>query len=214
MINEVEWIPMRGLANDLSWGKERSTAALVNYVPHMQKEERRIAKLRVRRVVSSPDDDTSMTSMEEEEESQLSDAPSMSLQTDTDCEADEESEGDVSGQKSAEEGVEASRCIDQHWHGQNWESITKESEGLAFDDPRSGSDTTVTGVDSPSVSLSSPRDKSGDSLPTMSRGSAPCSQRSPMEAGQRLPLTATVTMLASSADAVEVHVSNSELDNL
>ena len=92
MINEAEWIPMRGLANDLSWGKERSTVALANYVPHMQKEERRTARLRASRVVSSPDDDTSTTSMEEEEESQSSDTPSTSPQTDTDHEADEESE--------------------------------------------------------------------------------------------------------------------------
>ena len=59
-----------------------------------------------------------LLSMEEEEESQFSDAPSTSLQMDTDCEADEESEGakgskgDVSGQKSAEEGVGANLCID------------------------------------------------------------------------------------------------------
>ena len=102
----------------------------------------------------------------------------MSPQTDTDCEADEESEGaegskgDVSRQKSAEEGVEASLCIDQCQRTRIWESVMEESEGLAFDEPRSGSDTTITGVDRPLSPLSSPRDKSGDSPPTMSRGSA------------------------------------------
>ena len=220
MINEVEWIPMRGLANDLSWGEERSMVALANYIPHAQKEKRRIARLRVRRVVSSLDNDMSTTSMEEEEKSQFSDTPSMSPQMDMDCEADEESErakgskGDVSRWKSAEEGVEASPCIDQCWHAQNWESVMEESEGLFFDDPHSGSDTTITGVDSPSVPLSSPPDKSGDSPPTMIRGSAPRSQESPMEAEKMLPLTAVVTMLASSVDAVEVHVSQPKLDNL
>ena len=84
---------------------------------------------------------------------------------DTDHETDEESEGaegsggDVSRWKSNEEGVEASPCIDQCRRAQNWESVMEESEGLAFDDPRSGSDTTVTGVDSLPVSLSSPHDK-------------------------------------------------------
>ena len=39
-LNEAEWIPVRGLASDLSWGKERSTVALANYVPCMQKEGR------------------------------------------------------------------------------------------------------------------------------------------------------------------------------
>ena len=109
---------MRGLANDLSWGEERSAVALANYVLCVQKEGRRIARLRVSRVVNSPDDDTSTTSMEEEAESQFLDAPGTSPQTDMDCEADEESEGaegsegDMSGQKSAEEGVEASPRID------------------------------------------------------------------------------------------------------
>ena len=102
-VNEAEWIPARGLANDLSWGKERSTVALANYVLCAQKEGKRIARLGASRVVSSPDDDASTMSMEEEEESQFLDTPSMSLQMDTDHEADEESEGakgsegDVSG---------------------------------------------------------------------------------------------------------------------
>ena len=90
----------------------------------------------------------------------------------------------------------------------------EESEGLAFHNPCSGSDTTITRADSPSVPLSSPHDESGDSPPTMSRGSAPRSQESPMEAGKMPPLTAAVTMPASSVDAVEVHVSQSKLDNL
>ena len=77
-------------------------------------------------------------SMEEEDKSQFSDAPSTSPQMDMDCEADEESEGakgsegDVSGWKSAEEGVEASLHIDQCQHTQNLEYIMEESEDLAF----------------------------------------------------------------------------------
>ena len=84
---------MRGLANDLSWGEERSTVALANYILHVQKEGKRIARLRVGRVMSSLGDDTSTTSMEEEEELQFSDAPSTGPQMDMDHEADEESEG-------------------------------------------------------------------------------------------------------------------------
>ena len=75
VINEAEWIPMKGLANDLSWGEERSTVALANYVLHAQKKGKRIARLGVRRVVSSPDDDMSTMSMEEEEELQFMDTP-------------------------------------------------------------------------------------------------------------------------------------------
>ena len=155
-LNEAEWIPTRGLANDLSWGKERSAVALANYVPCMQKEGKRIAGLRVSRVVSSPDDNMSTTSMEEEEESWFLDAPSTGLQMDTNHEVDMESEGpegseDVSRQKSPEEDGKDSPHIDQCQHSRNWESIMEGSEGLAFDDPHSGSDTTVMGVDSPSA---------------------------------------------------------------
>ena len=125
--------------------------ALANYIPHMQKERERIARLGVGRVVSSSGDDTSTTSMDEEEELWFSDIPSMGQRMDTDCEADMESEGtegskgDVSGQKSPEEGDETIPCLDQHWCSQNWESIMEESEGLAFDGPYSCSDTTVMG---------------------------------------------------------------------
>ena len=99
---------VRGLANDLSWGKERSAFALANYVPHMQKEGERIASLRVGRVVSSLGDDTLITSLGEEEESRFSDTPSMGQSMDTDCEADM----DVSGRKSPEQGGETSPHLD------------------------------------------------------------------------------------------------------
>ena len=157
--------------------------------------------------------------MEEEEELQFSDAPSMGPQMDTDHEVGMESEGtkgskDVSRWKSPEDGGEDSLRIDQCWHSRDWESIMEESEGLAFDDTHSGSDTTVTGADSPLAPLFSLHDESGDSPPTRVRGSAPCSLGSPMEAGRMPPLMATVAMPVSGVDAVEVHVSQSKLDNL
>ena len=194
--------------------------ALANYIPHMQKERERIARLGVGRVVSSSGDDTSTISMDEEEESWFSDIPSMGQRMDTNCEADMESEGtegskgDVSGQKSPEEGGETIPCLDQHWCSRSQESIMEESEGLAFDDPYSCSDTTVMGADSPSVPPFSPHDESVESPPTRSRGSAPHSLGSPMEAGGMLLLMPTVAMPASGADTVEVHVPQSELDNL
>ena len=209
MLNEAEWIPMRGLANDSSWGEERPMVALANYIPCVQKEGERIARLGVSRVVSSLDDDTSTTSMDEEEESRLSDAPGMGQRMDTDHEADVKSErakGDVSGQKSPEEGDKICLHLDRCQCSQNWESIMEESEGLAFDDPCLGSDTTIMGVDSPSVPLLSP--------PTRLRGSAPRSAGSPMEAGGMPPLMPMVAMLASGVDTVEVHVPQSKLDNL
>ena len=36
--DEAEWVPMRGLTNNLSWVEEKSTMALANYVPHISQE--------------------------------------------------------------------------------------------------------------------------------------------------------------------------------
>ena len=44
-MNKAEWVPVRGLAKDLTWAKERSTMALANYVPHIPAEAARIARL-------------------------------------------------------------------------------------------------------------------------------------------------------------------------
>ena len=88
----------------------------------------------------------------------------------------------------------------------------EESVRLAYDNPYSSSDTTIMGVDSPSVPPLSSCDESGGSPPTRSGSSTPHSPGSPME---EMPLLVpTVAMLASGADTVEVHVPQSELDNL
>ena len=219
-LNEAEWIPAWGLVNDLSWGEERSVVALANYVQHALKEGKRIARLRVSRVVSCPGDNSSTTSMEGGEESQFSDTPSMGLQMDMDREVGEESEepvgseGEVSRQTNPGEEAKASPHIDRCQCSQNWESVMEESAGSAFDDLCSGSDTTITGVDTLSAPPFSPRDESGDSPPTRSRGSAPHSLGSPMEAGGMPPLVPVVTIPASGADTVEVRVPQFELDNL
>ena len=44
-MNKAEWIPVCGLANDLTWAEERSTMALVSYVPHAPAEAAQIARL-------------------------------------------------------------------------------------------------------------------------------------------------------------------------
>ena len=43
-MNEAELIPVYGLANDLTWAKEKSTVALVNYVQHALAEVAWITK--------------------------------------------------------------------------------------------------------------------------------------------------------------------------
>ena len=189
-LNEAEWIPMREFANVLSWGEERSAVALANYMPCAPKKRKRIARLGAGRVVSCPGDDSSTMSMEGGEELQFSDAPSMGPHTDTDHEVGKESrepigsKGGVNRWTSPGKEAEASPHINRCQCSWNWESIMEESVGLAFDDPHSGSDTTVTGVDSPLAPPFTPCDESGDPPPTRSRGSAPCSLGSPMEAGE------------------------------
>ena len=97
-LNEAEWVPVRGLANDLSWAEERSAMALANYVPCASVEVAQITRLGAGRVVSCPGDDSS-TSVEEEE-SRHSDAPSTNPPTDTDRDAGDESKDGVEGQTS------------------------------------------------------------------------------------------------------------------
>ena len=154
----------------------------------------------------------------EGEELWFSDTPSTGLHTDTDHEVSEESEepivskDGVNGQMSPGEEAEANPCTDCHWCSWNWESIMEESEELAYDDPGSSSDATIMGADSLSVPPLSPHEESENSPPTTARGPAPCAQGSPME--QMPPLVPTVATLASGADTVEVHIPQSELDNL
>ena len=88
----------------------------------------------------------------------------------------------------------------------------EESEGLAYDDPHSSSNATVTGVDRlPGPQLSS-CDESANSLPNTLRGSAPHLLWSPME--QMPLLVPAVTTPASGVDTVDVHVPQAELGDL
>ena len=43
--NEAEWVPVRGLANNLTWAEERSAIALANYVPRIPDEVAWITRL-------------------------------------------------------------------------------------------------------------------------------------------------------------------------
>ena len=88
----------------------------------------------------------------------------------------------------------------------------EELEGLAYDDPHPSSNATITGVDSPPGPQLSSRDESANTLPNTLRALAPRSPGSPME--QMLPLVPAVTMPASGMDTVEVHIPQTELDDL
>ena len=73
------------------------------------------------------------------------------------------------------------------WHSQDWEAVMGESEKLAYDDPRSDSNATVAGADCP---------QGPALLPHTPSHATPHVLWSPMEV------------------AVEVHVKESELDDL
>ena len=99
-MNEAEWVPVCGLANDLTWAEERSAMALANYVPHVPAEAAQIARLGACRIVSCPDD----SSTSEEEEAWHPELPT----TETDPEWEEESE-DWASQTDLEEEAEPNR---------------------------------------------------------------------------------------------------------
>ena len=63
-LNEAEWVPTHGLANDLSLAEERSAVALANYILRAQEEAKRIARFRAGRVMSFPGNNSSTMSME------------------------------------------------------------------------------------------------------------------------------------------------------
>ena len=141
--NKAEWVPVHGLANDLTWAKERSAIALANYVPHIPEEEARITRLGARRIVSWPDNSSTL----KEEEAQHPKPQTM----DTEPEWAEESE-DGARQTEPEEGAEPNR----QWHSQDWKTVMEGLEGLAYDDPRLDSNAMVMGVDCPRGPVLSP----------------------------------------------------------
>ena len=179
--NEAEWVPARGLTKDLTWAEERSAIALANYVPHIPEEAAWIARLGVCQIVSWPDDSTL-----EEEEAQPPKPPT----TDTEPERGEESEDGVR-ETDQEEEAEPNR----RWRSQDWEAVMEGSEGLAYDDPRSDSDATVTGADCPWGPVLLPHTPSHA---TQHTPGSPMDRMPPMEA----------------AIAMEVHVNESKLDDL
>ena len=201
-LNEAEWVPVHGLANDLSWAEERSAMALANYVPCTPVEVAQITRLGAGRIVSCPSDDSSPSV--EEEEAWHSDTLSTNPPMDTDPRVGDESEDGAGGQTSPGDAVER----DQWWHPWNWEAEMEEAEGLAYDDPRSDSDATIMGMDGlqgPELSL---HDEPTGSPPNIPRSLAPHLPGSPME--HMLPLEPTVAGM----DVVKVHVDEEELDDL
>ena len=74
-MNEAEWVPVHGLANDLSWAEERSAVVLAKYVQCIPAEVAQITRLRASWIVSCPHED----STSEEEEAQHPDLLTMDM---------------------------------------------------------------------------------------------------------------------------------------
>ena len=66
--DEVEWVPACSIINDLSWVEEKSTMALVNYVPRVSQEAACIARLGACCLVSWPYDFSLQEKEDEQEE--------------------------------------------------------------------------------------------------------------------------------------------------
>ena len=71
--DKVEWVPTRGIANDLSWVEEKSAVALANYMPRISKEAAHIARLRAHHLMSWPNDSSSQEEKENEQEEEEED---------------------------------------------------------------------------------------------------------------------------------------------
>ena len=84
----------------------------------------------------------------------------------------------------------------------------EESEGLAYNDPHSDSDATITGVDGLQGPQLSSCDEPADSPPNTPWGLAPHSPGSPMD---HMPLLMPTIAVV---DTFEVHVTEAELDGL
>ena len=89
--DEVEWIPARRVANDLSWAEERLVVALANFVPHIPQEVDCITELGTRCLLGWSDDSSS----EEEDDEQTQ-------EEDGEPEGDEHEEAEGRGEADPE----------------------------------------------------------------------------------------------------------------
>ena len=66
--DEAEWVPARGITNNLSWVEETSAVALANYVPCISQEAAHIARLGTPHLVSWPEDEDEQEEDEQDKE--------------------------------------------------------------------------------------------------------------------------------------------------
>ena len=67
-MDEVEWVPTRRVANNLSWAEERMVVTLANFVPHTPCEADRITELGTCHLLAWTDDSSSEDDDEQAQE--------------------------------------------------------------------------------------------------------------------------------------------------
>ena len=110
--DEVEWVPTRGITNNLSWAEEKSAVALANYVPRISQEAARTAALGTRCLMSWPNN--SLEEEEEEEDEQEEDEQEKDEQEEDEQEEYEQEEDE---HEEAEGKGEAGPKLAVRWHG-------------------------------------------------------------------------------------------------
>ena len=148
--DEVEWVPTCGIANDLSWVEERSAVVLVNFIPRTPHEVAHIAGLRTCCLMSRLDDSYSEEEGDNDGQAEEGDygdgqAEGEGGDLEEDDPADLEEPGELSSGGMGLEQGEMEREADPQRRSREWGSILDNEEPLAFEDPWSDSNTTVSG---------------------------------------------------------------------
>ena len=102
--DKAEWVPTRGIANDLSWAEEKSAVVLANFVPHVPQGAAHIARLGARHLVSWPNDSSSEgedNGQAEEEEDGQAEEEEDGQAEEEEGEWEEEEPTEVEGQREA-----------------------------------------------------------------------------------------------------------------
>ena len=133
--DEVEWVPTRGVTNDISWAEERMMVMLANFVPCTPQEADRITELGTRHLLALTDN----SSLEEE-----------GKQMQEECDKPEEDKHKVEGWGESDPRVppgdemhrqgESKLEMEPQRRSWEWASIMDDEQPLTFNDPQSDSD--------------------------------------------------------------------------
>ena len=139
--DEGEWVPTRGVANDLSWVEERTAVTLANFVPHAPQEMDHIMELETNHLLGWTDDSSSE---EEDKQTQEEDVKPEGDKPEGDEHKEIEGWGETyaklpSSDVTCGQGKTKLQIKPPRW---SWEcvAIMDDEQPLAFNDPWSDSD--------------------------------------------------------------------------